>query len=60
MVPQPDKELTQLVREHLPLPRQSGIKIRSVDGRAGIAAMRDGFAELVVVDAFAGVGTLPS
>ena len=54
IVLEPDEVLTQLVREHLPLPRQSGIKIRPVDGRAGIAAMRDGFAELVVVDAFAG------
>jgi spermidine synthase len=54
IVLEPDEELTRLVREHLPLPRQSGIKIRAVDGRAGIAAMRDGFADLVIVDAFAG------
>ena len=54
IVLEPDEELTRLVREHLPLPRQSGIKIRAVDGRTGIAAMRDGFVELVIVDAFAG------
>lgn len=54
IVLEPDTELTAWVREHLPLPRQSGIKIRAVDGRAGIAAMRDDFADLVVVDAFAG------
>lgn len=54
IVLEPDEELTGWVREHLPLPRQSGIKVRAVDGRAGIAAMRDDFADLVVVDAFAG------
>ena len=54
IVLEPDTELTAWVREHLPLPRQSGIKIRPVDGRAGIAALRDEFADLVIVDAFAG------
>lgn len=54
IVLEPDEELTRLVREHLPLPRQSGVKIRAVDGRAGLAAMRDDFADLVIVDAFAG------
>ena len=54
IVLEPDEELTRLVREHLPLPRQSGIKIRAVDGRAGTAAMRADFADLVIVDAFAG------
>jgi spermidine synthase len=54
IVLEPDEELTQLVREHLPLPRRSGIKVRAVDGRTGIAAMRDDFTDLVVVDAFAG------
>src|SRR5699024_5237227 len=54
IVLEPDEELTSWVREHLPLPRQSGIKVRAVDGRTGIAAMRDDFADLVVVDAFDG------
>lgn len=54
IVLEPDEELTQLVREHLPLPRRSGIKVRPIDGRAGIAALRDEFADLVIVDAFVG------
>lgn len=54
IVLEPDDELTAWVREHLPLPRQSGIKVRAVDGRTGVAAMRDEFADLVVVDAFVG------
>lgn len=54
IVCEPDAELTDLVREHLPLPRRSGIKVRPVDGRSGVAAMPDGYADIVVVDAFAG------
>jgi spermidine synthase len=54
VVLEPDEEVTALVREHLPLPRRSGIKIRPVDGRSGIAALRDDFADIVVVDAFDG------
>jgi spermidine synthase len=54
VVLEPDAELTELVRAHLPLPRQSGIKVRAQDGRSGIAGLRDGYAAVVVVDAFAG------
>ena len=54
VVLEPDAELTELVRTHLPLPRQSGIKVRAQDGRTGIAALRDDYADVVVVDAFAG------
>ncbi len=54
VVLEPDAELTAFVREHLPLPRQSGIKVRDTDGRTGIAALRDDYAQVVVVDAFAG------
>ena len=59
IVLEPDEELTQVVRERLPLPRRSGIKVRAVDGRSGIAAMRDDFADLVIVDAFAGARVPP-
>jgi spermidine synthase len=52
LVLEPAAHVTELVRSKLPLPRQSGIKVRPVDGRTGIAALRDGHAELVVVDAF--------
>lgn len=54
IVLEPDAELTQEVRAKIPLPRNSGIKVRPVDGAAGIAAMRDDFADVIVVDAFAG------
>lgn len=51
---EPDEQVTALVREQLPLPRNSGIKIRPVDGRSGIAAMRDDLADIIVLDAFDG------
>lgn len=54
IVLEPDLSLTQFVREHLPLPRRSGIKVRGVDGRTGVADLRDAYADIVVVDAFDG------
>ncbi|MCW2841974.1 MAG: spermidine synthase [Aeromicrobium sp.] len=54
VVLEPDAELTALVRERLPLPRNGGIKVRAVDGRTGVAALRDDFADVVVLDAFDG------
>ena len=53
VVLEPAADVTDLVRRELPLPRRSGIKVRAVDGRSGIAALRDGHAQLVLVDAFA-------
>ena len=37
LVLEPDEALTALVRERLPLPRDSGIRVRAEDGRAGLA-----------------------
>ena len=54
VVLEPDTELTELVRSHLPLPRQSGIKVRGTDGRSGLAGLRDNYADVVVLDAFDG------
>lgn len=54
IVLEPDEAVTALVRERLPLPRNSGIKVRPVTGRAGLAAMRPEFADVVVLDAFEG------
>ena len=54
IVLEPDSELTALVREHLPLPARSGIKVRAAGGRDGVAALRADYADLVVVDAFEG------
>ncbi len=54
IVLEPDERVTAMVREQLPLPRNSGIKVRPVDGRTGIAAMRPDFADVIVLDAFDG------
>src|SRR6476661_10342634 len=54
VVLEPAAELTDLVRAELPLPRRSGIKVRPVDGRTGTAALRDGAADVVILDAFDG------
>lgn len=52
VVLEPDVALTALVRDRLPLPRASGIKVRAVDGAGGMATVRDALADVVVVDAF--------
>jgi hypothetical protein len=54
LVLEPDIELTAFVRRHLPLPVRSGIKVRGTDGRRGIAELRNGYADLVIIDAFVG------
>ena len=54
IVCEPDAELTEEVRRKIPLPPRSGIKVRDVDGRSGVAAMPADYAEAVVVDAFDG------
>lgn len=52
IVLEPDEALTALVRAQLPLPRGHRIRVRPVDGRTGVAALRGGSAQVVVVDAF--------
>ncbi|HEY9292509.1 MAG TPA: fused MFS/spermidine synthase [Microlunatus sp.] len=54
IVLEPDTGLTEFVREHVPLPKRSGIKVRGVAGRDGIAALRDRYTDAIVIDAFAG------
>ncbi len=54
IVLEPDEELTARVRATLPLPRHTGIKVRGVDGRTGVAQLPSGCADVVIVDAFAG------
>jgi spermidine synthase len=56
---EPDEELTGFVRSRLPLPRASGIKVRAADGRSGLPGLRDGIADLLVLDAFAGAQVPP-
>ncbi len=52
IVLEPDAALTAFVREKLPLRQRSGIKVRGIDGRAGLAAMRADYATVVILDAF--------
>lgn len=54
IVCEPDRALTEEVRRRIPLPPRSGIKVRDVDGRTGVREMPDGYADVVVVDAFRG------
>jgi hypothetical protein len=54
IVLEPDIEVTAFVRRHLPLPTRSGIKVRGVDGVRGVAELRNGSADLVIIDAFVG------
>lgn len=58
IVLEPDVEVTAAVRAKLPLPPRSRIRVRGVAGRAGIAALRDASADVVVLDAFSG-GRVP-
>lgn len=53
IVLEPDVGLTDLVRRELPLPRGHRIRVRPVTGQDGVAALRDGSADVVVVDAYA-------
>ena len=54
IVLEPDSDLVAAVRTRLPLPPRSGIKIRELDGRTGIAQLPDEYTDAVIVDAFAG------
>jgi spermidine synthase len=58
VVLEPDAALTEAVRRELPLPRGHRIRVRPVDGLAGVAALRDASADVVVVDAYA-AGRVP-
>ena len=53
IVLEPDTELTELIRDRLPLPRKHRIRIRPVAGREGIATLGDRSADLVILDAYA-------
>ena len=52
-----DQPLTDLVREHLPLPRGARIRVRADDARVGLAASHAASADVVVCDVFAGART---
>ncbi|GAA3683441.1 hypothetical protein FB459_3439 [Yimella lutea] len=52
IVLEPDAELTQAVREKLPLPRGHRIRVRPTDGWTGLQQLADASADAVVIDAF--------
>jgi spermidine synthase len=52
-----DQPLTDLVREHLPLPRGARIRVRPDDARVGLAALHTDSADVVICDVFAGART---
>ncbi|WP_151523529.1 spermidine synthase [Serinicoccus kebangsaanensis] len=52
IVLEPDAALTELVRRELPLPRGHRIRVRPQTGETGITGLKDGSADLVVVDAY--------
>ncbi len=58
IVLEPDATLTERVRAELPLPRGHRIRVRGVDGRAGVAALKGESAQVVVIDPFAN-GSVP-
>lgn len=55
IVCEPDADLLAEVRRKLPLDRHAGIKVRTTDGRAGVAAMPGDYADALIVDAFDGL-----
>lgn len=59
IVLEPDEALTAAVRARLPFGRQARIRIRPVDGRTGVTALRDASADVLVLDAFHG-GRVPT
>lgn len=54
IVLEPDSDLVAEVRNKIPLPPRSGIKVREVDGRNGLAAMPADYADVSILDAFDG------
>ena len=48
VVCEPDVDLTEEVRRKIPLPPRSGIKVRDVDGRTGMAAMPSHWADVII------------
>ena len=59
IVLEPNAALTAAVRAELPLPRGHRIRVRAVDGVAGVAALGDESADLLIIDAFE-AGRIPA
>jgi hypothetical protein len=52
-----DQPLTDLVREHLPLPRGARIRVRPDDARVGLVALHTASTDVLISDVFAGART---
>jgi len=52
-----DAELVDLVRSHLPWPRDYQIRVRVAEARDALEALPDGGTDLIVLDVFAGART---
>lgn len=59
VVCEPDADLVDEVRRLMPLPRQSGIKVRTVAGREGLEAMPPDYFDALILDAFDGARVPP-
>jgi spermidine synthase len=54
LVFEPDGALVEIVRERLKLRSVPRLRVRVTDGRGGVAALRDDYTDVIVVDAFDG------
>jgi hypothetical protein len=54
LVFEPDGALVEFVRERLELRSVPRLRVRVADGRGGVATLRDGYTDVIVVDAFDG------
>jgi len=54
LVFEPDGALVEFVRERLELRSVPRLRVRVTDGRGGVATLRDGYTDVIVVDAFDG------
>jgi spermidine synthase len=52
-----DEALVDMVRRHLPWPREHQIRVRTADARAALDGLPDATADLLVLDVFAGART---
>jgi hypothetical protein len=59
LVAEVDDSLTDLVREHLPLPAGHRIRVRTADAREVVESVRPASYDLVIADVFAGAVTPP-
>ncbi len=57
LVVERDAELVELVRSHLPWPREYQIRVRVAEARTALESLPDAGADLIILDVFAGART---